>query len=192
MSDPVTPAESGAPEAQSGEPEQKPQGSDQTQAILRQLRKAKKELEAYKSAEQQRSDSELSETERLKKALSEKDVELKTIRDSARMERLQSRFEAAAAKAGAVDPDAVARLSDLSSVDLDAEDGGKAEIDALIAAQKTQRAYLFGAPPAPTVGGNGGNPASGNPATKTVTAEDVSKMSAEQFQKWLSDRQSRR
>jgi hypothetical protein len=176
---PATLEIAGAP-VQPGEVDSAPvTGADQTQALLRQLRKTKKELETFKQADEQRKTSDLSETEKANKRATEAEAERDRVKAEAKTERLQNRFEAAALKAGVVDPDAAFKLADLSDVEWD-ENGKPIGLDAIIKDLKAARPFLFAAPAAPKIGTGGGNPAQGNPVnTQGMTASEVrAKMSS--------------
>lgn len=177
---PVAAEDDGAPEADAGGDDQagskgKP---DQVQALLRKLRNAEKERDALKQADEQRAQSQLSEVDKWKAKAQKHETETNSLLQQLRTERIQNRLEAAAAKAGAIDVDAVRKLADLSSVDID-DEGKVIGIDAVIAELKKSRKYLFGDPSQP-VGNAGGNPPSGPPSTK-VTEEQLRTMTSQQF-----------
>lgn len=109
--------------------------------------KAKEAEDALKSKEREA----MSEAERKEAEL--KDAKAKA--DAADMRIVNSEIKAAAATAGAVDPDAVVSLLDRSGVSIDADGnvtGVKAAIDALLKAKP----YLKGTPGAGRSGGEGG------------------------------------
>lgn len=180
--------EDGAAEPEAGGDDSAPKGKpDQSQALLRKLKKAEKELEALRQAEEQRTQGTLSEVEKLKQQLQKRDADYSSLTEKLRMQSIEHRFEQAAAKAGVIDADAARRLADFSSVDID-EDGTVSGIDAVIADLKKTRKYLFG-PTTTPVGNAGGNPASGPPSK--ITDEMVRSMSSVEFAEYLRKQQSR-
>ncbi len=187
MEDDLTP-ETGAPEQLGGEGEAEPVkgGPDQTQALLRQLRKLQKERDQLVKADADRKDSELGEVEKLRKQLTDLQNENGSLKGSMRELQVRNAFEAEAIRAGVIDSDAAYRLADLSGVELD-ETGKLVGVKEAIKGLKDSRAFLFGqvqkAPPGGVAAG-GGNPQAGNPAAKQVVTEQmVRSMSREDFQK---------
>lgn len=177
---PAIDEDDGAPEPEAGGDDQagskgKP---DQVQALLRKLRNTEKERDALKQADEQRAQSQLSEVDKWKAKAQKHESETSTLLQQLRAEKIQNRLEAAAAKAGAVDVDAVSKLANLSNVDID-DDGKVTGIDAVIAELKKSRKYLFGDPSQP-VGNAGGNPPSGPPSTR-VTEEQLRTMTSKEF-----------
>lgn len=170
----------GAPDSDAGGDDQA--GSkgqpDQVQALMRKLRKAEKERDALKQADEQRAQSQLSELDQLKQQLQKRDADYNGLTEKLRMREIEHRFEQAAAKAGVIDADAARRLADFSEVDID-ENGKVTGIDAVIADLKKTRKYLFGDTSTP-VGNPGGNPPAGPPSTR-VTEDMLRKMTSEEF-----------
>lgn len=176
----------GAADSDAGGAESTPKGNDQVQALMRKLRKAEKERDAFKQADEQRAQSQLSEVEKLKQQLSKSEAEKLSLAEQRKQDRLQHRFESAAAKAGVVDAEAAFKLADLSEVEVD-DDGKAVGLDAALADLKKKRPYLFGSPSTP-VGSSGGNPPSGPPSTK-VTPEQIQRMNSEEFAAYLRSQQ---
>lgn len=172
----------GAPDPGEGGSGQKPSGADQTQALLRQKRKLEKELADLRKAEEDRKTAELSEVERLKKEKADLEGERETLRGQVKNQLIQSRFEAAAAKMGAVDTEAAFKLADLSGVEMDAE-GKVTGVEEALKSLKQARPFLFGEAPAKAVGGNGGGNPGGQNAPKSFTADELKKMSSDEFKK---------
>jgi len=182
MSDPTPAPEGGAPDVVEGESPEAPRGRpDPTQALLRKLRKAEKEIESLRSVEQQRKESELTEAERWKKKAEQAEELLKSSADKMRQQTLKHRFEALASKAGALDVEDAFRLADLSSVEVD-EDGNVTGLDDVIATLRKTKKYLFGqsTPAAP-----GGNPPTGSPGQ--ITPERLRQMTPAEFAQLNND-----
>lgn len=172
----------GAPDLGEGGAGQKPPaGDNQTQALLRQKRKLEKDLADLRKAEEERKTAELSEVERLKKEKADLEAERQSLQGQIKTQAIQSRFEAAAAKLGAVDTEAAFKLADLSGVEMDA-DGKVTGVEEALKSLKQARPFLFGEPSAPkSVGGNGGGNPGGQNAPKAYTSEDLKKMSPDEF-----------
>lgn len=186
-----TPPPAGAPDPQTGGEQGKEapgSGTDnQSQALQRKLRRAQKELDSLRAADEERKNADLSEVDKLKKLVAQRDDELTTMRERGKQQSIQHRFEALATKAGAVDPEAAFKLADLSGVDLD-EQGNVVGIDDALKALKTARPFLFSQTTEP-VGGGGGNPPGGpgGKAGKTFTEAEILAMSPEEFVKFERD-----
>lgn len=172
----------GAADSDAGGTDSTPKGGDQVQALLRKLRKTEKERDAFKQADEQRAQSQLSEVEQLKQKLTKSEAEKLSLAEQRKQDRLQHRFESAVAKAGAVDAEAAWKLVDMSSVEID-DDGKITGLEVAVADLKKKRPYLFGSPSTP-VGSSGGNPPSGPPSTK-VTPEQIQRMNSKDYNTWL-------
>jgi len=177
----------GAADTEAGGAESAPKGKpDQVQALLRKLQKAEKELGAFKQADEQRAQSQLSEVDKLKQQLSKVEAEKLSLAEQRKQDRLQHRFETSAAKAGVVDAEAAFKLADLSGVEID-DDGKVVGLEAALADLKKKRPYLFGSPSTP-VGSSGGNPPSGPPSAK-VTPEQIQRMNSTEFAAYMRTQQ---
>jgi hypothetical protein len=124
---------------------QAPKGQpDQVQALMRKLRKAEKEAASYREADEKRRQSEMTEAERWKAEAEKHSSELKGLQERLKTQTLQHRFEAAAIKAGVIDPEAAFKLADLSGIDID-ENGKVTGIEAAIKGLQ-QRSYSANQP----------------------------------------------
>lgn len=192
MSDPLDPAvpeDSGAaePEAGGDTGNEAPNkgGADQYQALMRKLRKAEKERDALAAERQKTQDSQLSEAEQLKARLAKAEADRDAAAAKLTQRTLQHRFEAAAAKAGAVDPDAAFKLADLSGVEID-EEGNVTGLEAALAELKKTRKFLFGAPSG-SVGSAGGNPPGGAPGQLTAAKLRTMDPTGPEFKQAMAD-----
>jgi len=171
MDDPLVPAapelDSGAaaPEA-GGSQDDAPKGNDQTQALLRKLRKTEKDLNAALAAITKAEEAKLSEAEQWKAKAIKAEADREAERTKAQQLAIKHSLETAAAKAGAVNAEDVRRLIDMSSIEID-DDGNVIGIDDAMAALKKKSKYLFGAPNG-AIGSAGGNPPSGSPGQLTA------------------------
>lgn len=180
--------EDGAADSEAGGDDQAPKGKpDQTQALLRKLRKAEKDLETFRKADEERNQQSLSEVDKLKAELQKREAEYSSLTEKLRMQSIEFAFEQAASKAGVIDADAAKRLANLSEIEID-DDGKVLGIDAVIADLKKTRKYLFG--PLNPVGSSGGNPSAGPPGK--VTADQVKRMSSEDLEKFAQTLRSQR
>lgn len=158
-------------------------GGDQNQAfarLQRELRQAQKERDDFKAADEARKTADLSDSERWKKTAGETEAQANQLKAELKTTRMQHRFETAAAKAGAVDPQDLWRLADLSSLEYDEKTGKVEGVDDLVKALKAAKPYLFGTSTPPGLGSAGGNPSGGSGA-KTLTSEQVKAMDAKSF-----------
>jgi hypothetical protein len=153
---------------------------NQIHALTRKLRKLEAQEAARLKADQDRKTSELSELDQLKKQLADAHAERDSLKSTTRQQTLQFRFEAAAAKAGAVDPAAAWKLADTTALDLDEKGNVVGLADAVTRLQKSSP-YLFTQATPPVTSG-GGNPPGGNAAPK-LTPEAIKSMSNEDFLK---------
>lgn len=116
----------------------------------------------------------------LKKQLSEKDNQVKGLVKEFGSKTLKNSFMQEAAKAGCVDPDALYRLVDLSSVDI-SEDFSfdQDQLKSVISETQKARSYLFQKAAAPVKDATPNN-------KQTTPVTDVAKMDFKQLQELLA------
>lgn len=114
--------------------------------------------------------AQLSETERLTKAVADADARAAAAADRASTALQRSAIVAAAVRHGSHDPDAVFALLDRSAVTV-ADDGTVTGADDAVKALLTEKLYLVGKPPTPTPGG------ADSGVRSTPPAPDVDNMS---------------
>ena len=123
---------------------------DSYDVVADKYKKAKEEKEKAKQ-------KELEEQGKWKDLADQREAELNKVKAENEMQRRASALIAEASKVGVVDSDALVKLTDLSKVEV-SEDGtvNPQSVKTLVEALKTEKPYLFGEAPKPTIGTNGG------------------------------------
>jgi len=174
---PTGTAPDGSPEAELA------RARSEAQRFRNDLRETKKELAALKKADQDRTDAEKTELQKMQDQVNRLTTDLSSSDSRVKDAYLEVAVVNAATKLGIVDPDAAYRLLDKRQVEYDGD--RPTNIDALLTALVEAKPYLK----APTKGGGGGpTPSTTQPATggkKPLTREDVERMSSEEInERW--------
>lgn len=119
-------------------------------AIRKEKREAEKELKVLRSKVKEHEDAQLTEAQQLQQQLEEITADRDRLMRAARTTTATTALTAAALKANAIRPDAVAKLVSSDAID---EEGSNA--DALIADIRNQFPELFKASPGPADAGSG-------------------------------------
>lgn len=157
-------------------------GNDETKAELERTRTAlkaankeaaerRKRLEQLEAEETTRQQAAMTETDRLKAEIEAAKAEVVKAQSKARETVIGSAFVAEAAKVGAMHPEDVARLADLSGVDVDETGKVTGVTEAVKALVDAGRIPLTGRAPAPNLDGGAGGGDRGKPGAKLTQAE---------------------
>ena len=158
-------------------------GDDETKAELERTRIAlkaankeaadrRKRVEQLEAAETARQQAEMTETDRLKAEVETAKSEVVKAQQKARETIIGSAFVSEAAKVGASHPEDVARLADLSGVEVDETGKVTGVAEAVKALVDAGRIPLSGKAPAPNLDGGAGGGDRGKPAVK-LSAEEI-------------------
>lgn len=133
-----------------------------------------KEVERLRKAEEERQNASLSEVDRLKKELAERDAALQAASAQAKAGRLAGASLAAAARLGFADPEDAQRFLDADAVEWDEATGAPKNVAQLLEAVLRAKPYLkasFTATPDLGQGDRGRS-------TRPLTRQDIEKMSS--------------
>lgn len=135
----------------------------------------KAEREARAALEKEKKDATeatLKEQNKWKELAESREKELNETKESVKQTRLNNAIERAAAKAGAVDPEAVLALIDKSKIQV-AQDGTITGVEEAVKSLSEGKAYLFGKGNTQTLG-NGTNPADTTTVVKRFRLSQLS------------------
>lgn len=129
------------------------------------LKEVKAALAAKEKAEKEARDQALTEQNKFKELAELREKELNETREQVKQTKLENAIERAAARAGAVDSEAVLALIDKSKIQVNG-DGTIAGVEEAINALQSNKAYLFGKGNTVTLG-EGTNPSDSNTQVKS-------------------------
>lgn len=118
-----------------------PKDDGDIHALRTKAGRLEKELERLRKAEEERANAELSEVERLKKQLAERDAAIAEATAAAKAQRLASASLAAAARLGFADPEDAQRFLDAGAVEWD-DAGAPKNVASLLEAVIKAKPYL--------------------------------------------------
>lgn len=148
-------------------------------AFEKQAKELQKQLDALKTAEDERKEKELSDVQKAEKKAQEAQAAKDALEQRYRTTAIKSAIRLAAATAGFVDPeDAVLNLANDPTIELDADDK-VAGADAAVKALAKAKPHLLAAtrPAAPNINATGG----GNPPPITTEAVVAQKRQSGQY-----------
>jgi hypothetical protein len=167
LADPPAPA-AGDPPADPPVPAPKDDGD--IHALRTKAGRLEKEVERLRKAEEERQNASLSEVDRLKKELAERDAAVEAAAASAKADRLSGAALAAASRLGFVDPEIAERFLDAARVEWD-DNGRPTNVSSLLEAELKARPYLKASYTQPPDLGQGNRGRSGVPLTRDAIAK---------------------
>jgi len=138
--------------------------------ILSESKNYKKRAQAAERRLKEFEESQLKENEKWKEAYEKKANEYESLEKRIVQNAVQSEVRQAAIKAGCIDPDAVVRLGDLSSLEYDPETNSVVGVDDLIQSLQAGKSYLFAKPTAPVTSGIPKAPKDAPPEKPTMSS----------------------
>lgn len=156
-------------EATEREDDNKNEGPD-VDRILTESKNYKKRAQAAERRLKEFEESRLKENEKWKEAYEKKANEFDSLQKRIVTNAVQSEVRQAAIKAGCIDPDAVVRLGDLSSLEYDPDTNSVTGVDELVQSMQAEKSYLFAKPSAPVTSGIPRAPKDAPPEKPTMSS----------------------
>lgn len=152
-------------------PDPSPKGDDKELHALRtKAGRLERELEALKRADEERKTADLSEVEKLRKQLAERDAAIEAAAAQAKAGRLAGASLAAAARLGFADPEDAQRFLDMDAIEWD-DSGAPKNVQALLEAVLKAKPYLKASFTQPPDLGQGQRGKAGVPLTRDAIAK---------------------
>ncbi len=180
------------PEPQAGDGQATPNDSislDEAKKLRQEANALRKRLKAYDDAKAEAEQAQLTETERLKKQLADKEVELANVAKAAKADKLNAEVRVQAMSLGFADPSDAATFMATAAIEYD-EQGAPTNVKDLLQALLKAKPYLGGkAAPQPATGGGATNPSkSQSSAPVALTRESIAKMASERPEEYTARR----
>lgn len=148
---------------------------DSYQTVAAKARERKEALEAIEKEKAEAERKRLEEEGKWKELAEKEKTEKETILQQVHNERRTTALKLAAMKAGAQNPDTVARLADLNKIELDENGSVKGEsVEALLEGMKASDPYLFGTTSTQNAGASGGGTPQGGTGGKKFYRSQLS------------------
>ncbi len=163
-----------------GAPTDPPPTDKELHALRTKAGRLERELEALRKADEDRKNADLSEVEKLRKELAEKNAAIEAASAQAKAGRLAGASLAAAARLGFADPEDAQRFLDADAIEWD-DSGAPKNVQALLEAVLKAKPYLKASFTQPPDLGQGARGRAGVPLTRDA----IAKMSATEInQRW--------
>lgn len=180
VADPPPAAGAATPPAGDPPPADPPPTDRELHALRTKAGRLERELEALRKAEEERKNADLSEVEKLRKELAEKNTAIEAAAAQAKAGRLAGASLAAAARLGFADPEDAQRFLDADAIEWD-DSGAPKNVQALLEAVLKAKPYLKASFTQPPDLGQGSRGKAGVPLTRDA----IAKMSATEInQRW--------
>ena len=157
------------PPAGDGAPTDTPPTDKELHALRTKAGRLERELEALRKADEDRKNADLSEVEKLKKELAEKNAAIEAASAQAKAGRLAGASLAAAARLGFADPEDAQRFLDADAIEWD-DSGAPKNVQALLEAVLKAKPYLKASFTQPPDLGQGNRGAGTAPLTREAIA----------------------
>lgn len=171
VADPPPATGAGTPPAGDPPPADTPPPDKELHALRTKAGRLERELEALRKADEDRKNADLSEVEKLRKELTEKNAAIEAAAAQAKAGRLAGASLAAAARLGFADPEDAQRFLDADAIEWD-DNGAPKNVQALLEAVLKAKPYLKASFTQPPDLGQGSRGRAGVPLTR----EAITKM----------------